>query len=291
MRTEAIGPRWTSLLAHLLEPLVAHAASSASVAAASASPAASAAAKKSRSSASSRPMWVAGRPLSAYSSTGASRGQSSCRSPHASRSSSSAPSPRPTCGRSRLARRGRHPNVAEQQPQDRRRVVAQAAMARARVGARHPRREQGLEAEGERGVRGVERRHAAVAELAGRSPTIPGPGPAITASQPSGPAAACSAPITVSASISPAVGGPGGQVLAEQLGAPQLGDVLRERARAARRLRSGRSRPAGRGGRARPPRRPAPAARAARGRGRESAASTASGSRASTGSTGCWSEV
>src|SRR4051794_7456494 len=104
-------PSMDELPTDLREARVAHAVSSASVAAASASPEASAAAKNSRSSARDRPMCVVGSPLSAYSSTGASRGQSSWRAPHASPSSSSERSAPPTRGRGAGVRAGAGPRT------------------------------------------------------------------------------------------------------------------------------------------------------------------------------------
>ena len=188
------------LAALLLEPLVAatlvvHAASPTSAAAASASPAPSAAAKNSGSSAIDRPMWLAEdrSPRTRRAAPPAAR--SRARSPQASRS----------CRRTGIVSRRprhRHAHGPEQQPQHGLGVMAEPAVARPRVGARQPRREQGREAQRERRVRRVERGHPAVPERVAE-PRIPGPGPAIAASQPERPAAASSAPTTLIASCSP----------------------------------------------------------------------------------------
>jgi hypothetical protein len=54
------------------------------------------------------------------------------------------------------------PDTAEEQPQNRLGVVAEAPVARPRIAAGHSRGEQGLEAEREGGMHRVERRQPAM---------------------------------------------------------------------------------------------------------------------------------
>ena len=165
---------------------------------------------------SARPIVRAGRPLAAYPSRsiGSTRGRGDRGRPRSARRVPPAPS-RPPAPRRRAAasRRARPPAPApgpgaSSSSSTVRRVVAEAAVARARVGARKARAEQGRQAERERGVGGVERRHPAVPEAgrraedararARRSPR-PSRGRAAAASSP---------PTTLIASCSPPYAGP-----------------------------------------------------------------------------------
>ena len=93
-------------------------------------------------------------------------------------------------------------------------------------------------------------------------PRIPGPGRRSRRPSRASSAAACSAPGTLIASDSPPYAARGADVAAEQPALAKLGDVARERRRAARRPASARSRPSAPAPRRARPRRPARAARA-----------------------------
>ena len=130
----------------------------------------------------------------------------------------------------------RHAHRREQQLQHRGRVVAEPAVAVARIGARHPRAEHRRQAECERRVRRVERRHAAVPE-ARRRAEDPGPG-ADDDRLPAEPARRGVEPADqADRLVLAAVSGPGGDVAAQQAQLAQLAHVARQRARQ-RRARS-----------------------------------------------------